>query len=354
MELLTPREAAHRLDFPFTVTARAENLIRGNRGRALLTRKGRVVAVAAGLTGGFKTFFEGLGGTVTDLKGALRWLDVNATGKWLDGPDHQWRYNRDYGSAVMYEPGKILFVGGGGNPVLPSPHDSTTSVPTNTAEIIDLTQPAPQWRFTGSMQFPRRHLNATILPDGQVLVAGGTQGGGFDDVSDANAAHAAEVWDPGTGQWTTLASNTVTRSYHSVSVLLPDGRIVHAASGDADVGGTPAPAQRNSELFSPPYLFKGARPIISSAPSGVAYGERFMVETPNSAQITKVTWVRLGSVTHSFDQNQRFNTLAFGATRGGLIVTAPTNPNLAPPGHYALFVLNRNGVPSVGKIIRIQ
>jgi Domain of unknown function (DUF1929)/Glyoxal oxidase N-terminus/Kelch motif len=287
------------------------------------------------------------------------WLDVNATGsggpgKWRDGPDHQWRYERDYGSAVMYEPGKILFVGGGGNPLEANPHDSTSSVPTSTAEIIDLTQPAPQWRFTGSMQFPRRHLNATVLPDGQVLVAGGTQGGGFDDVSDVNAVHAAEVWDPGTGQWTTLASNTVTRVYHSVSVLLPDGRIVHAASGDADVGGSPAPSQRNSELFSPPYLFKGARPIISSVPSGVAYGERFMVETPNSAQITKVTWVRLSSVTHSFDQNQRFNALAFEPTSGGVIVTAPTNPNLVPPGHYTLFVLNRNGVPSVGRIIRIQ
>jgi hypothetical protein len=283
-----------------------------------------------------------------------RWLDVNGTGQWRDGPDHLWRYNRDYGSAVMYEPGKILFVGGGGNPLLPFPHDSTSSVPTNTAEIIDLTQPAPQWRFTGSMQFPRRHLNATVLPDGQVLVAGGTQGGGFDDTTDVNAAHAAEVWDPGTGQWTTLASNTVTRVYHSVSVLLPDGRVVHAASGDADVGGSPAPSQHNSELFSPPYLFKGARPIVTSAPSAVAYGQRFTVETPNAAQVTKVTWVRLSSVTHSFDQNQRFNALAFGPTSGGLVVTAPTNPNLAPPGHYTLFVLNRNGVPSVGKIIRIQ
>jgi hypothetical protein len=288
-----------------------------------------------------------------------RWLDVTATGsggpgKWSSGPDHQWRYNRDYGSAVMYQPGKILFVGGGGNQILPSPHDSTSSVPTNTAEIIDLTQPAPQWRFTGSMQFPRRHLNATILPDGQVVVVGGTRAGGFDDVSDANATRAAEVWDPGTGQWTTLASNAITRTYHSVSVLLPDGRIVHAASGDADVGGVPAPAQRNSEVFSPPYLFKGARPIIGSGPSQVAYGERFTVETPNAAQITKVTWVRLGSVTHSFDQNQRFNALAFGPTSGGLIVTAPTNRNLTPPGHYTLFVLNRNGVPSVGKIIRIQ
>ena len=289
-----------------------------------------------------------------------RWLDVNATGtdggpgRWRSGPYRQWPYQRDYGSAVMYEPGKILYAGGGGHTGVGGSNDPKSSVPTSTAEIIDLTQPAPQWRFTGPMQFPRRHLNATILPDGQVVVAGGTQGGGFDDVSDANAVHAAEVWDPATGQWTTLASNSVTRVYHSVSVLLPDGNVVHAASGDAEIEESPAPDQRNSEIFSPPYLFKGARPIIRSVPSGVAYGERFVVETPNWAQITRVTWVRLGSVTHSFDQNQRFNSLAFEPASGGVIVTAPTNPNLAPPGHYTLFVLNRNGVPSAGKIIRVR
>jgi len=289
-----------------------------------------------------------------------RWLDVNAIGsgggpgQWSSGPDHQWPYQRDYGSAVMYEPGKILFVGGGGYTGVSGSNDPTSPVPTNTAEIIDLTQPAPQWSFSGSMQFPRRHLNATILPDGQVLVTGGTQGGGFSDASDANAEHAAEVWDPGTGQWTTLASNTVTRVYHSVSILLPDGHIVHAGSGDAEVEGFPAPSQRNHELFSPPYLFKGARPIITAAPASVGYGQTFSVATPNAAQVTAVRWIHLGSVSHAFDFSARANTLSFTISGGNVEVTAPLLPRLAPPGHYMLFVLNRNGVPSVGKIIRIQ
>jgi hypothetical protein len=59
-------------------------------------------------------------------------------------------------------------------------------------------------------------------------------------------------------------------------------------------------------------------------------------------------------VTHAFDQSQRANTLAFSRTGTGVDVTAPANANLAPPGPYLLFILNRNGVPSAGKIIRVQ
>jgi hypothetical protein len=86
----------------------------------------------------------------------------------------------------------------------------------------------------------------------------------------------------------------------------------------------------------------------------VGYGEVFPVATPNAAQITGVRWIKLGSVTHAFDMGQRANTLSFTATESGVEVTAPANPNLAPPGHYLLFILNRNGVPSEGRVVRIQ
>jgi len=59
-------------------------------------------------------------------------------------------------------------------------------------------------------------------------------------------------------------------------------------------------------------------------------------------------------VTHAFDQNARANTLSFTPTAGGVNVTAPASPNLAPPGHYRLFILNRNGVPSAGRFVKIQ
>ena len=89
-------------------------------------------------------------------------------------------------------------------------------------------------------------------------------------------------------------------------------------------------------------------------PSSVNYGAVFSVVTPNAAQITDVRWIRLGSVTHAFDASQRANKLSFAINGGDVEVKAPSLPRQAPPGHYQLFLLNRNGVPSAGKIIRVQ
>jgi Galactose oxidase-like, Early set domain/Bacterial Ig-like domain (group 1) len=295
-----------------------------------------------------------------------RWFSYSGTGSWTDGPKHIWPFNREYGSAVMYDAGKVLYVGGGGDLTWtdnPDPVSTRSPVPTATAEKIDLTGGAnPQWQDAGSMAVPRRHLNATVLPDGTVLVTGGTSGGGFDDVSLAHAALNAEVWDPKAGQagqWTTLAKAAdIPRVYHSVSMLLPDGTVLHGASGNAMINNngnkTPAPDEKSHQTFSPPYLFKGARPVITSAPGSVGYGQTFSVVTPNAAQITDVRWIRLGAVTHAFDQSARANTLSFTRTATGVDVTAPLQPELAPPGPYLLFVLNRNGVPSKGQFITVQ
>jgi galactose oxidase-like protein len=291
-----------------------------------------------------------------------RWFNPDAvTSKgrgawsWSSSLNHVWQFNRDYGSAVMYDTGKILYAGGGGYLQWGSP-DPKAAAPTETAEIIDINTnvASPHWTGTDPMHFPRRHLNATVLPNGQVLVTGGTSAGGFNTLS--GAVHAAEVWDT-SGHWTVLASNTIDRAYHSVSLLLPDGTVLHGGSGDAAVPGSPDlyPRQTNSEIFRPPYLFKGARPTITSlSQSSVGYSQTFTVNTPNGLQITEVRWIRLGSVTHAFDANQRANTLKFTKTSTNVKVTAPANGKLAPPGHYLVFILNRNGVPSVGKFIKVQ
>jgi hypothetical protein len=288
-----------------------------------------------------------------------RWLDVDATGAggrgtWTLGPAHIWPFNRDYGSAVMYEPGKVLYVGGGGDLSWDTP-DPKNGTPTATAERIDLNQPSPTWQSAGSLPTPRRHLNATVLPDGEVLVTGGLSGGGFNNL--ATAQHSAQIWDPANPTvWTQLASNSIDRGYHSVSLLLPNATVLHGGSGNATVPGTstPYPDQENHEIFHPPYLFKGARPTITNAPAVVGSGATFTVATPNAAQITTVRIIRLGSVTHDFDQNGRALTLPFVVSGGGIDVTAQGNRNLAPPGHYLLFILNRNGVPSNGAIVQFQ
>ena len=191
------------------------------------------------------------------------------------------------------------------------------------------------------MAFARRQLNATILPDGQVLVTGGTSGPGFNDPT--APVFAAEMWNPATENWTTMASAQITRIYHSTALLLPDGRIL-------SMGGNGFP---QTEIYEPPYLFKGTRPAINSAPATVNYGQSFFLQTPDAAGVTQVTWIRLSSVTHAFNMDQRFSRLSFSQVAGGLNVVAPLNPNLAPPGHYMLFILNSNGVPSVAKIIQV-
>src|SRR5207248_5597882 len=98
---------------------------------------------------------------------------------------HGWR---NYGSAVMYDVGKIMLVGGDG--------DTSTRTPTNTAEVIDLNAATPTWHSVASMAHARRQLNATVLPDGTVLVTGGSSATGFDVAS--CAVYAAELWNPGT------------------------------------------------------------------------------------------------------------------------------------------------------------
>jgi hypothetical protein len=266
-----------------------------------------------------------------------RFLDTSGKGAWSNGPVSQGGF-RDYGSAVQYEPGKVILIGGGDPPL-------------KSAEIIDLNARPAHWRATADMAFARRQLNATLLPDGRILATGGSSAGGFNNAN--GSVLAAELWDAATGRWATMASMKVRRLYHSTAVLLPDGRVLSAGGG---MPASPEGGDTNhfdAQLYSPPYLFKGARPVIQSAPESVGYGQSFPVKTPDAARIKEVTWVRLTSVTHAFNQGQSFNRLPFKADQHSLTVTAPSAPTLAPPGHYMLFVLDGSGVPSVAKIVKI-
>jgi hypothetical protein len=138
------------------------------------------------------------------------------------------------------------------------------------------------------------------------------------------------------------------RLYHSVAVLLPDGR-VYVAGGGGDPGVTD---QKSAQIFSPPYLFKGPRPTVSSAPSTLEYGSTAFVGTPDAASIARVSLIRTGSVTHAFDENARATQLEFTQTAGGINVTIPSNRNNIPPGYYMLFLVNQEGVPSVAPFVR--
>ena len=236
------------------------------------------------------------------FQGTTRYLSTAGDGQWTT-VGNRVVADRRLGSAVMYAPGKILYAGGG-------------DPPTSSAEVIDLNQASPAWRSVPGMQFARRQMNATILADGQVLVTNGTSGPGFNDV--AAAVHEAELWNPATESWTTMVPEVVGRTYHSTSLLLPDGRVLSAGSGEGG-GVSYENSQFTGQIFSPPYLFNAdgspaSRPAISSAPSRITYGGSFTVESPDAGSITRGTLIRLSSVTHAFNQSQVLYPLAFTAT----------------------------------------
>ena len=270
-----------------------------------------------------------------------RYFTTAGSGTLAVGPSSNFG-SRDYGSAVMYDTGKILIVGG-------------NQTPTATAEVIDLNAGGAAWRYVGPLSIGRRQLNATLLADGKVLATGGTNAAGFNAAPTDSKVLAAELWDPATEQWTTLARMSHQRVYHSSALLLPDGRLLSVGSGQPAAPGLSD--DYTAEIFSPPYLFKpdgspAIRPTIGAAPVSVSYGQGFSVQTPDAADIARVTWIRLSSVTHSFNQNQRMSTLGFSASgTTGLVVNAPTDSRKAPPGHYMLFLINRSGVPSTARII---
>ena len=251
---------------------------------------------------------------------------------------------RDAHSAAMYRLGRIMKSGTSAN----SDPPFFTAVP-NTY-VLDMNQPSPAWRQTASMAFGRSYHNLTLLPDGNVLATGG--GRNTDPFAQSQAVFAAEMWSPDTETWTTMASNQVPRLYHSTALLLPDGRVLLAGGGR--FGGGSNDDQLSAEFYSPPYLFKGARPVIDSAPAQVAYGATFPVTTANASQIATVSLIRLGSVTHGFDTSQRYLGLTFSAMGGALNVQAPANANQAPPGDYMLFIVDTNGVPSVAAFVKVQ
>jgi len=133
-------------------------------------------------------------------------------------------------------------------------------------------------------------------------------------------------------------------------LLLPDGRVLSAGGGHI---GT-LPSYYSAEIYSPPYLFKGPRPTITSAPDSVPYGTAtFTVDSPEVDNIASVSLIALASVTHSIDMNQFYTELSFTKGNGQLSISAPQNGDQVPGGYYMLFIVDKTGVPSVARIMKI-
>src|SRR6266436_3597194 len=263
----------------------------------------------------------------------------SSTGSSLFNPStHTWTTNiaftnysgtRTYGTSVLfpltpannYTPKVIIM--GGGNPS------------TNTTEIIDLSAATPKWVFGPNMSQPRIEMDATILPNGQVLALGGS----LNDEDTNTASLSADLYnpnpDPTKSTFSPAGSEVYARLYHSVSLLLPDAT-VWVAGGNPQRG----TYEPHMEVYSPAYLFNtdgtpATRPTIASASASfIGYGSAFQVQTPDAANISSVVLMRNGAVTHAFDMDQRYVGLSFTTGTGVLNITGPPNGNIAPPGYY--------------------
>ncbi|HKU35990.1 MAG TPA: galactose oxidase-like domain-containing protein, partial [Paenarthrobacter sp.] len=247
----------------------------------------------------------------------------------------------DGASIANYAPGKFIKAGSASD-------GGFTGQSTNTAYTLDMNVQNPAWQATAPMAFPRSFVNLTNLPDGTVLATGGGTDRSGQDVT--KAVMQAEVWQPSAGTWSTVAPMSVPRLYHSVAVLLPDGRVFVSGSGGDDG----VADQKSYQIYSPPYLFKGPRPSISSAPGTAQYSSTAFIGTPDASRIQSVSLIKTGSVTHAFDENARALNLAFSQASGGLNVQMPVNGNYAPPGYYLLSIVDGNGVPSTAGMIRLS
>lgn len=276
------------------------------------------------------------------------------------------------GSTIVFGKDQILAIGGG-------------ELPTNIVEKLDLNNSNPQWQPIVSLGTARRHPNSTVLPDGKVLVTGGNKGNSFNNSCPENSVKEAEMWDPEyPATWKLLAAATERRIYHSSAVLLPDGRIFTGGTtrnytpngvDGTDANGNPCPGLTQDnftiEIFSPPYLFnsdgtEATRPIINNAPAQASYGGTMNFTVTGAGEGSRVTLVRLPSVTHSFNQNQGFVKLQPTITpilgqpnKFSYSVPITANRNELVPGHYMLFVSklldvqSNKYVPSKAAIIQV-
>jgi large repetitive protein len=273
----------------------------------------------------------------------MNWIDPRGNGTYTPAGRRADDIDAMQGSAVMFEPGRILVTGGAAEYV------STPA--TSSAFVIDTTRELTTTRVA-NMAFTRVFHNSVVLPNGQVMVIGGKDRS--DAFNDAGARLTPELWDPTTRTFTPLPAMSVPRTYHGVALLLPDARVLSAGSGLCGC----AADQPRAQVFTPHYLLNddgvtlATRPRITAAPSQVEYGAALSVTT--DSPISSFVLIRLSSSTHTVNNDQRRIPLTVRSTSGTTYnLDAPTNPGIALPGHYMLFALNAQGVPSLARTVRI-
>lgn len=272
----------------------------------------------------------------------MNWLTYEGNGGvTAAGINNSWYLK--YAGAVMYDVGKILVAGGQDDP------DNLNA--TNKAMVIDLNGGTPTRRETNPMSSRRKFNNAVVLPNGEVLVIGGNTIG--EEFKDQGSILAPEIWNPQTETWRRLAEMSVPRNYHSLALLMPDGRVW---SGGGGLCGCSAD-HPDHQIFTPPYLYTAEgnlapRPAINAAPAASSVGRTISVDA--SGGIAYFSLIKMSGLTHNLNSDLRYLRPSFSAAGGNQYnVTFPSNVNVLTPGYWMLFAVNGAGVPSPAKVIQI-
>ena len=240
---------------------------------------------------------------------------------------------------------RFMIVGGGGV----GKSESATS----RIDVAELASPSPHYSPAANLPVPTRYPETVIAPDNQVIIAGGSRYYRGEHGSDIFECHA---FDPATNMLTTLASPTIGRDYHSEALLLPDGRIV-TLGGNPLFGNkqdtAPSYFQKAIEVYSPPYLYHGARPRILGGPSNVVRGESTSFQVSDPGAIATANLLRPAATTHVTDPEQRSIALDFSREAGAIRVTIPEGAGLIPSGWYMLFVNDGKGTPSEARWVHV-
>lgn len=291
----------------------------------------------------------------------------------LREPDH-----RDASAALLLPPAqeqKVMIMGGG------ETYETKTNA-INLTDEINLKEAKPEWKAgpslpggtieeTGAMEpmgAGKMYVSAVALPDGTVLETGGSL------LPRAQNVHEASIFNPRTNTFTPVAADPVGRDYHSEALLLPDGRVLALGSNPAD-----GSFETRISIYTPAYLKNGPRPRLelidnqANTLEGTVnrtaqweYPSEEHNEAPehtlrysSTSPITSAVLVRPAAVTHSSDPNQREVELPISGGTGAagegreLKVGLPSNPNLAPPGYYMVFLVDSQGVPSAAQWVHV-
>jgi hypothetical protein len=268
------------------------------------------------------------------------------TGQWrltgnFNQPVRGWPDHSDH-SLVILEDGRALAlgirkVGNNNNNVIGEIYNPTTGT----------------WSLTANPGLLRLQPEVVALPDGRILTAAGeTQQNPPPVPNVLGVVKWCDLYDPTLNTWRRVADMNQFREYHALALLVPDGRVL--MTGGTRIKFQTGPTSADVEAYTPPYLLRGVRPQITAISTTVpSRGNMLQLTIAPQTRLTSVVLMGAGATTHWVDGgvNRRI-VLPVNQTGNVATVTLPTDPNILQTGHYLLFAMV-DDIPSVAQIINI-